>query len=236
MKFSGFAKIALGCMVTANVLCGAEKTVQPSPGKGEKPAQNTVKPRSDRRGNALIWRVFSQLPENERKKMQELQRNNPEQFAAEMRKIAEKYEQQENAWLKEMNSLVRSYRECSDKNERARLKAEISRLEKSRFEKRLQGFEKMIAATKKRVELMEQDLKKRKEHSKEIVEARVEAILSGEIPVGPAFMPPSRKPGPGPRMAYPHKPGPGPRMAHPRKPGPHMPPHFKPGPPPEKAL
>ena len=225
MKFSGFAKIALGCMVSATVLCGAEKTAQPSPEKGEKVAQNTVRSRSNRRGNALIWRVFSQLPENERKKMQELQRNNPEQFAAEMRKIAEKYEQQENAWLKEMNSLVKSYRESSDKNERARLKAEISRLEKGRFEKRLQGFEKMIAATKKRVELMEQDLKKRKEHSKEIVEARVEAILSGEIPVGPAFMPHPRKPGPGPQMGRPRKPGP--PMPHPRRPGPMPPPPGK---------
>lgn len=225
MKSSGFAKIALGCMVTASVLCGAEKTAQSAPETGKAPHQSGINTRGGRRGNALIWRVFSQLPENERRKMQELQRNNPEQFAAEMRKIAEKYEQQENAWLKEMNSLVRSYRESSDKNERARLKAEISRLEKSRFEKRLQGFEKMIAATKKRVELMEQDLKKRKEHSKEIIEARVEAILSGEIPVGPAFMPHPRKPGPGPQMGRPRKPGP--PMPHPRRPGPMPPPPGK---------
>lgn len=213
MKFSGFAKIAFGCMVSATVLCGAEKTAQPSPEKGEKVAQNTVKSRSNRRGNALIWRVFSQLPENERRKMQELQRNNPEQFAAEMRKIAEKYEQHEKSWYKKMISLVNRYRESSDKNEKAKLKAEISQLEKSRFEKRLDGLEKMIAATKKRVELMEQDLKKRKERSKEIIEARVEAILSGEIPVGPAFMPHPRKPGP--------------PMPHPRRPGPMPPPPGK---------
>ena len=210
MKVSGFAKIALSCMMTASALCGAEKVQPPAQGSAEQPAPNAVRPRGARRGNALMWRVFSQLPENERKKMQELQRNNPEQFAVEMRKITEKYEQKENAWFKEMTSLVKSYRECTDKNEQARLKAEITRLEKSRFEKRLQGFEKMIAATKKRVELMEQDLKKRKEHSKQIVEARVEAILSGEIPVAPAFMPHPRKPGPGPQMGHPRKPGAGP--------------------------
>lgn len=225
MKISGFATFALGCMMTASVLCGAEKAAAPAPGTANSPAKSGMNNRGGRRGNALIWRVFSQLPENERRKMQELQRNNPEQFAAEMRKIAEKYEQHENSWYKKMISLVNRYRESTDKNEKAKLKAEISQLEKSRFEKRLDGLEKMIAATKKRVSLMEQDLKKRKERSKEIIEARVEAILSGEIPVGPAFMPHPRKPGAGPQMGHPRRPGP--PMPHPHRPGPMPPPPGK---------
>jgi hypothetical protein len=135
------------------------------------------------RRNALIWRVFSQLNETERKKMQELQRSDPEAFAAEMRKLAEQYEKKENAWHRKMMLLTEEYRKSTDKNQRAKLKAEVMKMEKERFGKHLTGLEKTIAATKKRVALMEQELKKRKERADAIVEARVDAILSGELPL-----------------------------------------------------
>ena len=185
----------------------------------EKPGPGNGRMRGMRR-NALIWRAFSQLNETERKKMQELQRSNPEAFAAEMRKLAEQYEKKENAWREKMELLTEKYRKSTDKAERSKIKAEMMKMEKVRFDKRLGDLEKTIAATKQRVALMEQDLKKRKERSDAIVEARVEAILSGELPlpgagpVRPPMMgPPRRGPGAPPMrrgmdMPPPHRRGP----------------------------
>ena len=162
----------------------------------EKPGPGNGRMRGMRR-NALIWRAFSQLNETERKKMQDLQRSNPEAFAAEMRKLAEQFEKKENSWREKMGLLTEKYRKSTDKAERSKIKAEMMKLEKERFDKRLGDLEKTIAATKRRVAFMEQELKKRKERSDAIVEARVDAILSGELPLmGPPVMGPPRR-GPG---------------------------------------
>ena len=168
----------------------------PAPPVHEKPGPGSGRMKGMRR-NALIWRAFSQLNEAERKKMQELQRSNPEAFVAEMRKLAEQFEKRENSWREKMGLLTEKYRKSTDKAERSKIKAEMMKLEKERFDKRLGDLEKTIAATKRRVAFMEQELKKRKERSDAIVEARVDAILSGELPLmGPPVMGPPRR-GPG---------------------------------------
>ena len=185
-KIAAIIALSAGVMASLTPLC-AEKL--------SAPPQSNVKMRGMRR-NALVWRVFSQLSEPERKKMQELQRNNPEQFTQKMRELADKYEQQENAWRQKMLSLVEKYRKSTDKAEKAKLKTEVVKLERERFNKRLTGLERTIAATKRRVALMEQELKKRKARSGAIVEARADAILSGELPVaGPPHFQPRRGPG-----------------------------------------
>ena len=203
MKKIWIAKALVLCsiaLMTSSVL-QAEEAPLPQPGRG--------KIRGMKR-NALVWRVFSQLSEPERKKMQELQRNNPEQFALEMRKLADQYEQQENAWRQKMLSLVEKYRKSTDKTEREKLKAEVVKMEKERFEKRLNDLERTIAATKKRVAFMEEDLKKRKARSAAIVEARVDAILSGELPVTvPPHFQPRRGPGAPGRPNFPPRRTPG---------------------------
>jgi hypothetical protein len=195
-KLSGIMAVAALAALTAFPLEGAEqkKPVPPPHGHG-RPAMRGSK------RNAMVWRVFSQLSEAERKKMAELQRNNPEAFNAEMRKLVEQFEQQERARTKHLQSLIDRYRKSTDEKERAALKAELAKMETERFEKRLEGFAKMIAGTRKRLAIMEQDLEKRKARKGAIVEARVEALLSGEIPVIPAHNghPPMRK-GPRPFM------------------------------------
>ena len=155
------------------------------------------------RRNAVFWRVFSQLSEPERKKMQELQRNDPEQFTVEMRKLAEKYEKQALAWRSKLTSLIEKYRKSTDRNEKAGLKAEITAMEKERFEKHISGLTKTIEGAKRRVAMMEVELKKRRAKADAIVNARVEALIKGEIPVMPPRRPgPPRKPGP-PRRILP---------------------------------
>lgn len=193
-KIVTIAVLSAGIMAALTPLC-AEKLPPP-------PHQGNVKVRGMRR-NALVWRVFSQLSEPERRKMQELQRNNPEAFTQKMRELADKYEQQENAWRNKMIALVDKYRKSTDKAEREKLKAEVVKMEKERFDKRLSSLAGMIAATKRRVALMEQELNKRKARSAEIIDARAEAILSGELPVAaPAHhhFPPRKGAGRPPRL------------------------------------
>ena len=193
-KIVTIAVLSAGIMASLTPLC-AEKLPPP-------PQQGNMKMRGMRR-NAIVWRVFSQLSEPERKKMQELQRNNPEAFTQKMRELADKYEQQENAWRNKMIALVEKYRKSTDKAEKAKLKTEVVKLERERFNKRLTGLERTIAATKRRVALMEQELNKRKARSAEIIDARAEAILSGELPVaapGHHRFPPRKGAG----MAPPH--------------------------------
>lgn len=155
----------------------------PHPGKRALPEKG--KPKWGMRGNAIMWRVFSQLDDGERKRLQTLQRNNPEQFTAEMRKLAEKYEKQERAWYSKMTFLIEKYRKSTDKEERSKLKAEIARMEKVRFDQRVAGLERTIAGAKRRVAMMERELEKRRTKAAAIIEARVEALLAGEIPVMP---------------------------------------------------
>ena len=158
---------------------------------------------------AAMWRAFSQLDENERKKMLELQRNDPDKFFAEMRRLSAEFEKREQARLQKLQCLIDKYRTSTDKAERDRLKAELTKMEKAQFDKRIAGLTRTVESTKRRLALMEQGLKERKEKADAIVDARVEALLSGEIPVAPSYPAPHMRQGP-PRQ------GP-PRQGQPRK-------------------
>ncbi len=153
---------------------------------------------------AAMWRAFSLLDEAERKKMLELQRNDPDKFFAEMRKLSAEFEKQEQARLKKLQCLIDKYRNSTDKAERERLKAELTKMERAQFDKRIAGLTRTVESTKRRLALMEQGLKERKEKADAIVDARVEALLSGEIPVAPAFPPAHMRQGP-PRQGPPHQ-------------------------------
>ena len=108
---------------------------------------------------------------------------NPEAFAAEMRKLVDKFEQQERTRIQKLKSLIEQYRKSSDKDERNRLKAEVAKMEKEIFNKRLAGLSRTISNAKRRVAMMEQEYKKRKAKADDIVKARVDALLTGELPV-----------------------------------------------------
>ena len=151
------------------------------------------------RRNAVLWRVFSQLNDAERKKMHDLQRNNPEAFTVEMRKLVDKYEQLERIRNERLLSLIDKYRKSKDEKERAKLKDELTRMEKERFEQHLAGLSRTIANTRRRLAFMEKELNKRKAKKEAIVDARVEAILTGKIPVfAPQGSPPPPQGPPGP--------------------------------------
>ena len=188
-SFTGIIAVAGAALFSVLPLSGAEKL--PPPRREHKgPHVRNM------RLNAMVWRVFSQLDDAERKKMQELQRSNPEEFASAMRALVDKYEKLEQERIKKLSDLIEKYRKTNDKNERAKLKSEVAKMEKERFDHRLANFAKMIEGTKRRVALMEEDLNKRKAKKEAIVEARVEALLSGELPVGPPQHPRPMRKGP----------------------------------------
>lgn len=226
MSYSKTARVFTAALIAAlpMVFLEANDKVQPQQPKAEMPPHRArggmVPPRGrgempphrfrggDRRAenmyrNAMIWRVFSELDDAERKKMQELQRENPEKFALEMRSRAEALEKKELEMVRKLQSLIEKYRNSSDKEERAKLKSEISRMEKERFNKRLAGHERIINSTKRRLAMMQEELEKRKAKKEAIVEARVEAMLSGELPVMQPF---NQAPG-GKGAPRPHFPG-----------------------------
>ena len=149
---------------------------------------------------AAMWRVFSRLDEPTRKKMLELQRNDPEKFFVEMRRLTEEYTKKDQLRRQQMQALIDKYRASTDKAEREKLKAELTRMEKAQFARHIAGLSSTIESTKRRLAFMEKELNKRKEKADAIVEARVEALLSGELPVSP----PDHRRGPRPG-GPPHK-------------------------------
>ena len=176
------------------------------PGKmGRRPGMMRPGMRQGAARGAAMWRAFSLLDEAERKKMLELQRNDPDKFFAEMRRLSAEFEKREQARLQKLQCLIDKYRTSTDKAERERLKAELTKMEKAQFDKRIAGLTRTVESTKRRLALMEQGLKERKEKADAIVDARVEALLSGEIPVAPAYpAPPHMRQGP-PRQGPPRK-------------------------------
>ncbi len=198
-KMTGFMIFAGAAVLALSPLCAGKL-----PPPKERNGAGKLPPRKERSGagmrgmrrNAMVWRVFSQLSDAERKKMHELQRSNPEAFAAEMRKLVDKFEQQERTRIQKLKSLIEQYRKSSDKDERNRLKAEVAKMEKEIFNKRLAGLSRTISNAKRRVAMMEQEYKKRKAKAHDIVEARVDALLTGELPV--VSYPPRRNAPPSP--------------------------------------
>ena len=172
------------------------------PGKGPGMMRPGMRPGAAR--GAAMWRAFSLLDEAERKKMLELQRNDPDKFFAEMRRLSAEFEKQEQARLKKLQCLIDKYRTSTDKAERERLKTELTKMERAQFDKRIAGLTRTVESTKRRLALMEQGLKERKEKADAIVDARVEALLSGEIPVAPAYPAPHMRQGP-PRQGPPRQ-------------------------------
>ena len=190
-KMTGFMIFAGAAVLALSPLCA---------GKLPPPKARSGAGMRGMRRNVMVWRVFSQLSDAERKKMHELQRSNPEAFSAEMRKLIDKFEQKERARIRKLQSLIDQYRKSNDKAERSRLKAEVAKMEKELFNQRLAGLSRTIINAKRRVAMMEEELNKRKAKAHDIVEARVDALLTGELPVvsyPPRRNVPPRPPHPG---------------------------------------
>ena len=98
-SFTGIIAVAGAALFSVLPLSGAEKLAPP---RREHKGPNV----RNMRRTAMVWRVFSQLDDAERKKMQELQRSNPEEFASAMRTLVDKYEKLERARVEKLSALM----------------------------------------------------------------------------------------------------------------------------------
>ena len=146
------------------------------PGQQAKPGNNNG-----------YWRVFSQLTPAEQKEMMQLQRTEPEKFRTVMQEKFEKIQAEQRERHRKVNELAEKIRNSKDEKEKTALRAELRAMFKSSFDDRLAQMRRNIEANKKRIERMEDELKKRESNADAIVDAITESVISGKRPErGPA--------------------------------------------------
>ena len=137
--------------------------------------------------NNGYWRVFSQLTPAEQKEMMQLQRTEPEKFRTVMQEKLEKIQAEQRERHNKVNELAEKIRSSKDEKEKTALRAELRAMFKSSFDARLAQMRRNIEANKKRIERMEDELKKRESNADAIVDAITESVISGKRPErGPA--------------------------------------------------
>ena len=126
-----------------------------------------------------IWRAFGELSDVERKEMMQLQRENPEKFLEVMKKKAEAFFNAEKAERKLLADLAQKYRMEKSKSAKEKIRNEISKILKKRFDKRLAFNRKHVENMKKRTQMLEKELDKRAANSEKIIKFQLDAVLEG---------------------------------------------------------
>lgn len=127
-----------------------------------------------------IWHVFSQLPISEQKEMMKLQRTSPEKFRTIMQEKAVKFQAEQQAKRKQLNELAEKIRNSKDDREKAELRSQLRAKVKESFDNRIAQFRRNIESNKKRLERMENDLKRREDNAEAIVDAITDSMISGK--------------------------------------------------------
>jgi hypothetical protein len=144
------------------------------------------------------WRYFSTLTDEERAKLLQVQRQDPEQFRKILFEKGQLLKQKEFAAFEELKNKVALWKKTTNKVEKEKIKAEITLQLKKDFFKRLAENRRHNEELKKRVLKMELELKKREEKANDIIKAQVEGILNGRIGLIKPGTRPSRRPPVGP--------------------------------------
>ena len=133
--------------------------------------------------NPGIWRAFSQLPQEEQKELMRLQRTDPEKFRAIMQEKVAKFHAELLARQQKISDLVAKINAAKDDKEKSALRAELRNIFKSSFESRISHLRRNIESNKKRIEMMEKELKKREANADAIIDALTDTAISGKMPV-----------------------------------------------------
>lgn len=146
--------------------------------------------------NSAVWRVFTMLPPNEQKELMKLQQSDPDKFRAVMQEKAEKMHAEMQARRQKFADIAARIRSSKDEKEKAALRAELRAMLKNGFESRIAHLKRNIENNKKRIADMEAELKKRESNADAIVDAMLEAVISGKKPEFKRRpgMPPHRNP------------------------------------------
>lgn len=127
-----------------------------------------------------FWRIFSRLTPAEQKEMMNLQRTDPEKFRAAIHRKAEQIQAEQQLKRQKINELAGKIRNSKDEKETAELRKELHSILKAGFDARLAQMRRNIDVNKKRIARMEAELKKREDNAEAIVNASVDAVISGQ--------------------------------------------------------
>ena len=135
--------------------------------------------------NSGIWRAFSQLPQNEQKELMQLQRTDPEKFRAIMQEKVAKFHAEQQARHQKIADLVAKINASKDDKEKTALRNELRNIFKASFEFRISHLRRNIESNKKRMEMMEKELKKRENNADAIIDVLTDNAISGKMPPPP---------------------------------------------------
>lgn len=127
-----------------------------------------------------FWRIFSRLTPAEQKEMMNLQRTDPEKFRAAIHRKAEQIQAEQQLKRQKINELAGKIRNSKDEKEKSELRKELHSILKAGFDARLAQMRRNIDVNKKRIERMEAELKKREDNAEAIINASVDAVISGQ--------------------------------------------------------
>ena len=164
----------------SSLLCAAPAAEMPArPPRQPRHGQQIGQPQRSG-GNFNFWRVFSRLAPAEQKEMMNLQRTDPEKFRSVMQEKIEKFQREQQAGRQKIDELVAKIRNSKDEKEKSELRKELHSILKAGFDARLAQMRRNIDANKKRIERMEAELKKREDNAEAIINASVDAVISGQ--------------------------------------------------------
>ena len=126
----------------------------------------------------------------ERRKMQQLQREDPEKFHEVMRaKADELFSKRRQRW-ESLRQLAEKCRNAATPEEKEQLKRQLTAEVEKDFRAHLAANRRQLEEMKRRTAYLEAELQRREQNCDEAVSARVEAMINGEKP---PQMPDSRR-------------------------------------------
>jgi len=180
-----------------------EKSVIPPP-------QDSDRGRERFRKGPGMWRLYARLTENERRELRELQRQDPERFRQVIRQKLDALYAEDVARREELRTLVRTYQESTDPQQKAELKRRMTLLVRSDFQRRLSENRLQFEDLRARSVKLERELDKRAANAEAIIAFQVDELLSGKLPLDERAGRPPRADAP-PRVMRPgHRPPPPP--------------------------
>lgn len=168
--------------VFGTLLSAAPDAGKPAPEQRRPPRPPMIQKGDRNMRNPGIWRAFAQLPQNEQKELMQLQRTDPEKFRTIMQEKAAKFHAELQARRQKISDLVAKINAAGDDKEKAALRSELRNIFKASFESRISHLRRNIENNKKRIEMMEQELKKRESNADAIIDVLTDNAISGKMP------------------------------------------------------
>lgn len=152
----------------------------------EAPRERRRPPRPDQyrrfRLGPGMWQAFARMEPEERKKMERLQREDPEKFQEVMRAKADELFRRREERRAALRKLADECRSAASDEEKARLKKQLTAEVDKDFREHLKANRRQLEEMKRRTVHLERELLRREENIDRAVAARVEAMINGEKP------------------------------------------------------